>query len=80
MDVYGCEGGKWLAVVCVCVCESLVCLHQLSRVLDVRPTRGFWSSLSLSLSLPLFPGNVILSAHICLSAVEWGLLGWVEET
>lgn len=37
-------------------------------VLDVRPTRG----ASSSLFLPLFPGNVMLSAHICLSAEERG--------
>lgn len=45
------------------------------RVEDVRAI-GSWSSLllflSLRLSLPLFAGNVMLSAHICSSAVEGG--------
>lgn len=60
----------------MCACVSLICLHQLSEwkmsglpKLLVLPLS---SLLSLCLSLPLFTGNVMLSAHICLSAVEGG--------
>lgn len=50
------------------VCGSLICLRQLSE----------WRMLGLLrlLVLPLFAGNVMLSAHICLSAKEGVGWGW----
>lgn len=57
----------WLTV--VCECGSLICLRQLSE----------WKMLGLLrlLVLPLFAGNVMLSAHICLSVQRrgWGGAG-----
>lgn len=53
---------------CVRVCGRLICLRQLSewRLLGLRRLQV----------LPLFPGNVMLSAHICLSAEEGVGWGW----
>lgn len=54
----------WLTV----VCGGLICLRQLSE----------WRMLGLLrlLVLPLCTGNVMLSAHICLSAEEGVGWGW----
>ncbi len=73
-------GGRWLTV---------VCMHEPNlppsavRVEDVRATEAPGPpsfSPSHSLFPPLFTGNVMLSAHICLSAEEggWGYrrVGW----
>lgn len=64
------RGGRWLTVVCV---REPNLPPSAVRVGDVRATGAPGPpSSSLCLSLPLFTGNVMLSAHICLSAVEGG--------
>lgn len=62
-------GRRWLTVVCM---REPNLPPSAVRVEDVRPSKAPGHPPPLCLSLPLFTGNVMLSAHICLSAVEWG--------